>query len=103
MQPRHPDFTSPAQRALGPTFATGTGGAASRDTPPLPRVGRGWHVATQHHGQRGHRFIITCLGVIYAGIVTCCGTSASQGGFDFGVAFPLRDAQRCRPRLVNRR
>src|SRR6185369_10434286 len=23
-QPRHPDFTSPAQRALGPAFATGT-------------------------------------------------------------------------------
>ena len=68
-----------------------------------PHVGRGWHVATQHHGQRGHRFVVTYLDVLYAGIVTCCGTSASQGGFDFGVALPLRDAQRCRPRLVNRR
>ena len=37
-QPRHPDFTSPAQRALGPMFATGTGGAASCGTPLLPHV-----------------------------------------------------------------
>ena len=66
-------------------------------------MGRSWHVATQHHGQRGHRFVITCLDVICAGIVTCCSTSASQGGLDFGVALPLRDAQRCRPRLVNQR
>ena len=53
--------------------------------------------------QWGHRSVITCLGVIYAGIITCCGTRASQGGFDFGVALPLRDAQCCRPHLVNQR
>src|SRR6185503_1308948 len=79
-QPRHPDFTSPAQQALGPTFATGTGGAVSRGTPQPPHAGRGWHVAAQHHDSRGHRLVITCLGVICAGIVTCCSTRASQGG-----------------------
>ena len=84
--------TSPARRkrALGPMFATGTGGAASRGTPQLPHVGRGWHVAAQHHGQWGHRFVITCFGVIYAGIVTCCGTSASQGGSTPASPFPFR-------------
>ena len=52
-------------------------------------MGRGWHVAAQRHGQRGHRFVILCLSVIYAGIVTCCGTSASQGGSTSASPFPF--------------
>ena len=55
----------------------------------LPRVGRGWHVATQHRGQRGHHFVVTCLDVTHAGIVTCCGTSASQGGSTSASPFPF--------------
>ena len=47
---------------------------------------RGCYVATQCRGRRGHRFIITCLGVICAGTVTCCSTSVSQGGLDLAVA-----------------
>jgi len=61
----------------------------------LPRVGRGWHVATQHRGQRGHRIVITCLGVVCAGTIICCSTSASQGGLDLAIALPLQDAQYC--------
>ena len=79
-QPHHPDFTSPAQRALGSAFATSTRGAASCGTPQLPRVGRGWHVATRHHDRRGRCLVITCFGFICAGTVFCSGTSASQGG-----------------------
>ena len=91
-QPHHPDFTSPAQQALGLAFATSTRGAASRGTPQLPHVGRGWHVATQHHGQRGHHFVISCLGVICAATTVYCSTSTSQGGLDLTFALPLRDA-----------
>src|SRR6185312_6034064 len=65
------------------------GGAASRGTPQLPHVGRGWHVATQHHDQRGHRLVITCVGVICASIITCCSTSASQGGLTSASPFPF--------------
>jgi len=88
-QPHHPDFTSPARQALGSAFATSTRGAASRGTPQLPHMGRDWHVATQHHGQRGHRFVITCLGVICADTITCCGTSVSQGGLTSPSPFPF--------------
>ena len=52
-------------------------------------MGRGWHVATQHHGQRGHRLVITCLGVICAGTITCYGTSVSQGGSTSPSPFPF--------------
>ena len=65
------------------------GGAASRGTPQLPHVGRGWHVATQHHGQRGHRFVATCLGVVYTDTVIYRSTSASQGGSTSPSPFPF--------------
>ena len=102
-QPHHPDFAGPARQALGSAFTTSTHGAASCGPPQLPHMGRGWRVATQHRSQWGNRLIIACLGVIRAGTIACGSTSASQGGLDFGVSFPLRDAQRCHPCLVNRR
>ena len=43
----------------------------------------------QHRGRRGHRFVITCLGVIYAGTIIDCSPSASQGGATAPSPFPF--------------
>ena len=45
--------------------------------------------------RRGHRFVITCFGISYAGTIIDCSPSASQGGRDCGVTLPHRDAERC--------
>jgi len=85
------------------SFSTGFFSARPEPDPTREMPRYSWRVATQHRGQWSDRFIIACLGVICAGTIACGSTSASQGGLDFGVSFPLRDAQRCHPRLVNRR
>jgi len=52
-------------------------------------MGRGWHVATHHRGERGHRFVTACLGIICTGTVTCSGANASQGGSTSPSPFPF--------------
>ena len=39
--------------------------------------------------RRGHRFVITCLGVTYAGTIIDCSPSASQGGATAAAPFPF--------------
>ena len=90
MQPGHSGFTSSAQQALGPAFATSVRRAAPVGTPHLPHMGRGCQVAAQRHGRRGHRFVITCFGVGSAGTIIDCSSSASQGGATAASPFPIR-------------
>ena len=58
-------------------------------TPQLPHVGCDCHVVAQHRGRQGHRIIITCLGVIYAGTIIDCSPSTSQGGATAPSPFPF--------------